>query len=646
MNDLAAPKHRASAASGAPEPPLRSWPAPALLFAILALLVVKWGASSYYIADDYHHLLEARAHPNLLDLIAFRYRTWSPRWAESLLIWLTSFVSPDPATLGHDAYGMVVAGVFVAGVLALAAWLAAAFAAGPASAFWVGSLLLAGFLASGLVGETVFWQSATYPYLFALMAFAGSLYLLKPGTGGTPGGRRLRVAGGTVLFLLALGLNEFFPFVLGPLLIAALWLWYRHERLPAAGLTALLVSSNVLTLAVYLTAPGGRARLATGTVRVDWGAGEYLRSTLQMLEYWLAASLHYVAMALPFGLVAAACLLARRKGDARRGRALLTGALLLAGASASILFFLTIQLVAKVNAFTVGPGRVEFLYYSLTLPAVVLLCVGAADVLARWKTDWPDRLLRTYAGGTVLHAAAVLQIGLGLAWAIEGVVYSGSVRQQLAERFDGVRREVERRRVIGNTKGEAPDAPLIAPPIVVPEPARMGMLSAADLEPDPAWTVNVFYAEYLQNRLRLASQPQVRVRRFYEGYSIGERIANQYREILGREPDLSGYTYFVHRAAHGETDLTGVRVSLLSSAELRTMIEQGRIKSPRIRREADIVAAISSLYRDTLFRSPDEGGLGRYFRHVVSGAMTMEDVARAMRDSLEYHRRRERSVVN
>jgi hypothetical protein len=110
-----------------------------------------------------------------------------------------------------------------------------------------------------------------------------------------------------------------------------------------------------------------------------------------------------------------------------------------------------------------------------------------------------------------------------------------------------------------------------------------------------------------------------------------ERIVRRaYQDLLNREPDNAGMRLYRSRVIDDGWSETQVRDAIRASPEFRTANMMTREKAEEIVRRA---------YRAVLNREPDRGSQP-YVDKVLRDRWTEEDVARELRKSDEYRRKR------
>ncbi len=108
----------------------------------------------------------------------------------------------------------------------------------------------------------------------------------------------------------------------------------------------------------------------------------------------------------------------------------------------------------------------------------------------------------------------------------------------------------------------------------------------------------------------------------YQGNLQGT-VNQLYVSYLGRNADQSGLNSWVQQISQGTMTVAAVKAAIAGSTE----------------GHAHAQSAIQQLYKTYLGRDADSGGMGNWMSQVTSGAMTLDDVATAIKGSAEYRSR-------
>ena len=108
----------------------------------------------------------------------------------------------------------------------------------------------------------------------------------------------------------------------------------------------------------------------------------------------------------------------------------------------------------------------------------------------------------------------------------------------------------------------------------------------------------------------------------YQG-NLQVTLNQLYISFLGRPADKEGLSYWAQRISDGSMNLATVKAAIAGSAES----------------VAHTQASIHQLYQSLLGRDADNNGLKTWTSQVTSGAMTLDDVATAIKGSAEYRSR-------
>ena len=108
----------------------------------------------------------------------------------------------------------------------------------------------------------------------------------------------------------------------------------------------------------------------------------------------------------------------------------------------------------------------------------------------------------------------------------------------------------------------------------------------------------------------------------YQG-NLQVTLNQLYISFLGRPADKEGLSYWAQRISDGSMNLATVKAAIAGSAES----------------VAHTQASIHQLYQSFLGRDADNSGLKTWTSQVTSGAMTLDDVATAIKGSAEYRSR-------
>ncbi|MGI0083299.1 MAG: DUF4214 domain-containing protein [Nitrosopumilaceae archaeon] len=114
--------------------------------------------------------------------------------------------------------------------------------------------------------------------------------------------------------------------------------------------------------------------------------------------------------------------------------------------------------------------------------------------------------------------------------------------------------------------------------------------------------------------------------------AITLRIAELYRDILKREADPEGMRYYHQEVTQNGKSLQWVEDTLRNSPEAKLMIEMKTVdelgdETKRI---------VDDLYREVLDRPVDREGLEYFGSLLESGKITVEDIRKALLESDEY----------
>jgi len=113
------------------------------------------------------------------------------------------------------------------------------------------------------------------------------------------------------------------------------------------------------------------------------------------------------------------------------------------------------------------------------------------------------------------------------------------------------------------------------------------------------------------------------------------RIRDLYRNMLGREPDVEGFKYWVDKILSGENTLATLANSIADSDEYKKL---------NAAREGDVQKAayekqLRDLYQNMLGREPDSGGLAYWLGQLLNGTDNIGTVAASIAVSDEYKSR-------
>lgn len=114
--------------------------------------------------------------------------------------------------------------------------------------------------------------------------------------------------------------------------------------------------------------------------------------------------------------------------------------------------------------------------------------------------------------------------------------------------------------------------------------------------------------------------------------AITLRIAELYRDILKREPDPEGMNYFKEQVTLKGKSLQWVEEELRNSPEAKSMVEMKTVDE--LSDESKKI--VDDLYRGILRRPADDLGLAHFGSLLESGKMTVEDIRKALLESNEY----------
>ena len=116
--------------------------------------------------------------------------------------------------------------------------------------------------------------------------------------------------------------------------------------------------------------------------------------------------------------------------------------------------------------------------------------------------------------------------------------------------------------------------------------------------------------------------------------SLSKEVAALYREVLGREPDLKGLEYWSKELAKG-VSLDEIRGHFLASDEAKERAEPGTPDEPTPPAPAaDLSPEVAEAYRLILGREPDEDGW-RHYTDRLNGGTSILDIRRELANSEE-----------
>lgn len=110
------------------------------------------------------------------------------------------------------------------------------------------------------------------------------------------------------------------------------------------------------------------------------------------------------------------------------------------------------------------------------------------------------------------------------------------------------------------------------------------------------------------------------------------RITELYQAILKRDPDPEGMRYYQQEITQNGKSLQWVEEDIKNSPEAKSIAEMKPVDEP----SAESKKIVDDLYREILRRPADVEGLRYYASLLENGEMTVEDIRKALLESNEY----------